>query len=79
MVFVEPHDVLGDNWVADGEVGARDPVEVGGALSHAVVVARELGIPAVVSVEHCCDVLHTGDLIEVDGSTGVVRVLERKV
>jgi rifampicin phosphotransferase len=52
-------------------------VEVGGALSHAVVVARELGIPAVVSVEHCCTVLHTGDLIEVDGSTGVVRVLER--
>jgi len=52
-------------------------VEVGGALSHAVVVARELGIPAVVSVEHCCTVLHTGDLIEVDGSTGIVRVLER--
>jgi phosphohistidine swiveling domain-containing protein len=52
-------------------------VEVGGALSHAVVVARELGIPAVVSVEHCCDRLHTGDLIEVDGSTGIVRVLER--
>jgi pyruvate,water dikinase len=53
-------------------------VEVGGALSHAVVVARELGIPAVVSVERCCTTLHTGDLIEVDGSTGVIRVLERK-
>lgn len=52
-------------------------VEVGGALSHAVVVARELGIPAVVSVEHCCELLHTGDLIEVDGSTGIVRILER--
>jgi pyruvate,water dikinase len=53
-------------------------VEVGGALSHAVVVARELGIPAVVSVENCCELLHTGDLIEVDGSTGIVRILERK-
>jgi pyruvate,water dikinase len=52
-------------------------VEVGGALSHAVVVARELGIPAVVSVENCCELLHTGDLIEVDGSTGIVRILER--
>jgi pyruvate,water dikinase len=53
-------------------------VEVGGALSHAVVVARELGIPAVVSVENCCRLLQTGDLIEVDGNAGTVRVLERK-
>ena len=52
-------------------------VEVGGALSHAVVVARELGIPAVVSVDHCCELLRTGDLIEVDGSAGTVRILER--
>lgn len=52
-------------------------VEVGGELSHAVIVARELGIPAVVAAAGCTTALRDGDLIEVDGSTGVVRVLER--
>jgi pyruvate,water dikinase len=52
-------------------------VAVGGELSHAVIVARELGIPAVVSVPGCCDELADGDVVEVNGSTGVVRVLRR--
>jgi pyruvate,water dikinase len=52
-------------------------VEVGGELSHAVIVARELGIPAVVAAAGACSALHDGDLVEVDGSQGVVRVLER--
>jgi rifampicin phosphotransferase len=52
-------------------------VEVGGELSHAVIVARELGIPAVVAATGACSVLHDGDTVEVDGSRGVVRVLER--
>lgn len=52
-------------------------VEVGGELSHAVIVARELGIPAVVAAVSACTVLKDGDLVEVDGSQGVVRVLER--
>lgn len=52
-------------------------VEVGGELSHAVIVAREIGIPAVVAAAGACSVLKDGDLVEVDGSEGVVRVLER--
>ncbi|HYZ93259.1 MAG TPA: PEP-utilizing enzyme [Actinomycetota bacterium] len=52
-------------------------VEVGGELSHAVIVARELGIPAVVAAAGACSALHDGDLVEMDGSAGVVRVLER--
>jgi rifampicin phosphotransferase len=52
-------------------------VEVGGELSHAVIVARELGIPAVVAASGACSALHDGDIVEVDGSRGVVRVLER--
>jgi pyruvate,water dikinase len=52
-------------------------VEVGGELSHAVIVARELGIPAVVAATGACSVLHDGDTVEVDGSAGFVKVLER--
>jgi pyruvate,water dikinase len=52
-------------------------VEVGGELSHAVIVARELGIPAVVAAAGACSALRDGDLVEMDGSSGVVRVLQR--
>jgi pyruvate,water dikinase len=49
-------------------------VDVGAMLSHAAIVARELGIPAVVSVEGASAVLRDGDEVEVDGDRGVVRV-----
>lgn len=52
-------------------------VEVGGELSHAVIVARELGIPAVVAATGACSSLRDGDLVEVNGSEGVVKILER--
>jgi pyruvate,water dikinase len=52
--------------------------DLGGALSHASVVAREFGLPAVVNVKTGTRVIRTGDLLEVDGDRGLVRVLERK-
>jgi pyruvate,water dikinase len=52
-------------------------VEVGGELSHAVIVARELGIPAVVAAAGACSTLRDGDVVEMDGSSGLVRVVER--
>lgn len=52
-------------------------VDVGAQQSHAAIVARELGIPAVVSVTRATSRLVDGDLIEVDGDRGVVRVLDR--
>ena len=51
--------------------------DLGGALSHASVVAREFGLPAVVNVKVGTRMIATGDLVEVDGDRGVVRVLER--
>ncbi|MGH9328855.1 MAG: PEP-utilizing enzyme, partial [Vicinamibacterales bacterium] len=48
-------------------------VERGSLLSHAAIVARELGIPAVVSVPGVTRWLRDGDVVEFDGSTGVVR------
>jgi pyruvate,water dikinase len=59
-------------------VGAAAVVaEMGGELSHTMIVSRDLGIPAVVGAVGATSVIKTGDLIEVDGSNGVVRILER--
>ena len=51
-------------------------VDVGAELSHAIIVARELGIPAVVSVTGATRSIPEGALLEVDGTAGEVRVLE---
>jgi pyruvate,water dikinase len=49
-------------------------MEMGGMMSHGAVVAREYGIPAVVGVPDATTRIATGDMIIVDGSTGVVAV-----
>jgi len=47
--------------------------EVGGALSHAAVVAREVGVPCVVATGLALTELRDGEIVEVDGGAGVVR------
>jgi rifampicin phosphotransferase len=49
--------------------------DVGAPLSHASIVARELGIPAVVGCGNATMRIRTGDRVRVDGSAGVVEVL----
>jgi len=51
--------------------------DVGAPLSHTAIVARELGIPAVVGCGNATMQLHTGDRIRVDGAKGTVEVLHR--
>jgi len=51
--------------------------DIGGSLSHAAIVARELGIPAVVGCGNATMLLKTGDRVRVDGGAGTVVVLER--
>ena len=48
-------------------------VERGSLLSHSAIVAREMGIPAVVSIAGLTGWLKDGDWVEFDGTTGVVR------
>jgi pyruvate,water dikinase len=48
-------------------------VERGSLLSHSAIVAREMGIPAIVSLTGVTRWLKDGDQVELDGSTGVVR------
>ena len=50
--------------------------DTGGTTSHPAVLSREFGIPAVIGTSIATKRIATGDRIRVDGSTGVVEVLE---
>jgi pyruvate,water dikinase len=49
--------------------------ESGGPLSHGAVTAREMQIPAVMSVRNCMSVLKNGERVRVDGSKGRVYLI----
>ena len=51
-------------------------VNVGAAISHAIIVSRELGLPCVVSATDATVRIPDGAIVEVDGDTGVVTVVE---
>lgn len=51
-------------------------VNVGAAISHAIIVSRELGLPCVVSATDATVRIPDGAIVEVDGDTGAVKVLE---
>lgn len=88
-VAADPADALarlmpGDVLVACGTTPAYNlalsiagaaVVEEGGMLSHAAVIARELGLPAVIGTGRCMRIIHDGDLVEVDPAAGRVRVV----
>jgi phosphohistidine swiveling domain-containing protein len=64
-------------WAAIMFVSAGLIVDIGGPLSHAAVVARELGIPCVIGISDATTRLRTGDVCRVDGHAGTVEVLHR--
>ena len=79
---VEPGEVLvtsttDPSWASIMFLSSALVVDIGGPLSHAAVVARELGVPCVVNTRTGSSVLRTGDLVRVDGNTGSVEVLDR--
>lgn len=49
--------------------------EVGGAMTHGAVIAREYGLPAVVGVENATRLIKDGQQIRVDGTDGYVEIL----
>jgi pyruvate,water dikinase len=64
-------------WILLFAGAAGVVVERGSVLSHSAIVARELGIPAVVSVAGLTSWLKTGEMIEVNGTSGVItRITE---
>jgi phosphohistidine swiveling domain-containing protein len=78
---LRPGEVLvtlttGQAWTPLFATAAALVTESGGLLTHAAVVAREYGLPAVVALAHATRLIPDGAVIEVDGGAGVVRVLE---
>ncbi|UCC64519.1 MAG: hypothetical protein JSV36_05545, partial [Anaerolineae bacterium] len=59
-------------WTPLFAIAGAVVTEVGGILSHGVIVAREYGIPAVTSVAGATNLVHEGQLVTVDGSKGIV-------
>lgn len=57
-------------------IAAGVVTELGGPLSHAAVVARELAVPSVVNVDGITRALKTGDRIRLDGDAGVVEKID---
>lgn len=52
-------------------------VEKGSLLSHSAIVAREMGIPAVVGVKNATKILGNGDRVRLDGSEGIITILHK--
>lgn len=49
--------------------------DIGGPLSHGSIVAREYGIPAVLGTGIATRRIHNGQMVTVDGSAGIVTLL----
>ncbi len=63
------------SWVPVFNIAAGLVTNTGGILSHAAVVAREFGLPAVTGTGDATTRITDGRLIEVDGARGTVRLL----
>jgi pyruvate,water dikinase len=50
--------------------------DIGGMMSHAAIIAREYGLPAVVGTGHATKQIKTGDRVRVDGDNGTVTILD---
>jgi pyruvate,water dikinase len=77
----EPGEILvapqtDPSWTPLFMVSAGVVVDVGAMGSHAMIVSRELGIPCAAGVPNATRRIPTGTLLEVDGSSGKVTVLE---
>jgi rifampicin phosphotransferase len=77
---VQPGDIIvcassNPSWVPLFTIAGGLITNTGGVLSHAAVVAREFGLPAVVGTGDATTRIADGRLVELDGSSGIVRLL----
>ncbi|MCP5534999.1 MAG: phosphoenolpyruvate synthase [Akkermansiaceae bacterium] len=63
-------------WVVLFPAASGLLVERGSLLSHSAIVARELQLPCIVSIRSVTTLLKTGDLVEMNGSTGEIKILD---
>jgi phosphohistidine swiveling domain-containing protein len=77
---IRPGDIIvcpssNPSWVPVFTVAGGLVTNTGGVLSHAAVVAREFGLPAVVGTTDATTRIADGRLVEIDGTAGTVRLL----
>lgn len=63
-------------WTPLFRVASAAVTEIGSPTSHAAIVAREYGIPAVVAIENVTNILRDGQRIRVDGTKGIITLLQ---
>jgi phosphohistidine swiveling domain-containing protein len=78
---LEPDEILvcrttDPSWASAFHLAAAAVIDIGSTSSHGAIVAREMGMPCVIGTANGTQLLRTGDLIRVDGSAGVVTVLQ---
>jgi pyruvate,water dikinase len=78
---VEPGDILvtaftDPSWTPLFVAVRGLVTEIGGLMTHGAVIAREYGLPAVVSVEQATTRIRDGQRIRVDGTNGLVEILD---
>lgn len=49
---------------------------IGGLLCHAAIISREINKPCVIGTQFATQILHDGDMVEVDAENGVVRIIK---
>ncbi|CAM3912889.1 Phosphoenolpyruvate synthase [Vibrio aerogenes CECT 7868] len=74
---LQPDDILitrctDPGWTPKFSMLKGVVTETGGILSHAAVICREYGIPAVLAVKHATRLIQDGDIITIDGNRGHV-------
>ncbi len=81
---LEPGEILiaqqtDPGWVILFPSAAGLLVERGSLLSHSAIVSREMNLPCIVSLTNICLLLKTGDLVEMDGRSGIVTKLSDEI
>ncbi len=89
QVVLQPQDVVSINgdilvtsstdpgWVTLFPSASGIIVERGSVLSHSAIVSREMGKPCIVGVTGLLKMLQTGDTIQMDGSTGAIKIISK--
>jgi len=64
------------SWTPIMSLAGGIVADIGGALSHGAIIARELGIPAIVNTRRGTRRIPDGAQIEIDGTTGRIAIFE---
>lgn len=70
-------EITDPDWEPIMKKAAAIVTDKGGRTSHAAIVSRELGVPAVVGTGNATNKLHTGDIVTIDCASGSVGVVWR--